>query len=214
MGTDCPPLCPKPRRPSRHPQAAEAGSHPFLVFRRSGLAAQLLRLAALVPLPLPLVVLVRLLAARRPLVLVRLRLELRLVLVRHSRPPVALMMAREGGIPLLLRLLKDQSDEETIATAACDLLSALTAAAAAAGSGGRGSGGEGAGGHAPSSVNGGSELACDVAGVVCAVRLHGHRLDLLRAAAYGRGRLVDDVAADLVDGSLSPEDLPGDLGRG
>jgi hypothetical protein len=39
-------------------------------------------------------------------------------------------------------------------------------------------------------------------------------LDLLRAAAYGSGRLVDDVAADLVDGTLTPEDLPGDVGGG
>lgn len=37
-------------------------------------------------------------------------------------------------------------------------------------------------------------------------------LDLMRAAAYGSGRLVDDVAADLVSGALSPHDLPGTSG--
>jgi hypothetical protein len=38
-------------------------------------------------------------------------------------------------------------------------------------------------------------------------------LDLLRAGAYGEDRPVDDVAADLVEGRLAPEDLRRAVGR-
>jgi hypothetical protein len=89
--------------------------------------------------------------------------------------PVASQLAVNGGIPLMLQMVKEQVEEVETATAACHILYSITDPAVGA------------------SVKLESALTpdCNVTGLLQALRIHTNRLDLIRAACRTLSNLAE-----------------------